>query len=326
MNRIRWGIIGCGDVARKRVANAIKGEPRSQLVASCRRNETNLREFCQEFAIDRSYTNADELITDPEVDAVYIATPVRDHLPQTLAAASAGKHVLVEKPMAMSVRECDHMIAACREAGVKLGVAYYRRFYPLVHRMQHLIEDGEIGTPMAVSALTATLPLQPSQEGYWRVIPKLGGGGALMDIGSHRINIFLNLFGEIDDVKSHCVRVTADYEAEVTALLSLKFQSGLVGTLQCHFGSTSDPDEFAVLGTQGRLLARPLNGDDLIVDANGQQRIEKHPPAENLCGPLVSDFVLAVLENREPAVSGAEGLATNLVIQRAYGDADSLGV
>jgi len=287
MTNIRWGLIGCGDVARKRVAQAIKNEPRSQLVAACRRDQIKLQEFCTSFEIERSYTDANQLINDNDIDAVYIATPVKDHLPQTLAAARAGKHVLVEKPMAMTVGECDQMIAACGEADVKLGVAYYRRFYPLVHRIKDLLESGVIGAPLAVSAVTSTpLGMQPGEEGYWRVIPSDGGGGALMDVGSHRINVFLHLFGEVKIVKALCETVAAKYESDDTALLLMKFERGMVGTLQCHFGAPTDPDEFVITGTQGRLIARPLNGEVLFIENAVGQRTEIHPPAANLCDPV----------------------------------------
>jgi predicted dehydrogenase len=105
MSSIRWGLIGCGDVVRKRVARAIKDEPRSQLIAACRRDADELSRFCESFDVERAYASADDLLADRDVNAVYIATPVCFHLPQTLAAARAGKHVLVEKPMAMSVAE-----------------------------------------------------------------------------------------------------------------------------------------------------------------------------------------------------------------------------
>jgi len=205
---------------------------------------------------------------------------------------------------------------------VKLGVAYYRRFYPLVHRIKELLDSGTIGSPLAVSAVTSTaLAMNPSDDGYWRVIPEDGGGGALMDVGSHRINVFLHLFGEVKTVKALCETVAANYESDDTALLLLKFQSGIAGTLQCHFGPPNDPDEFVVTGTQGRLIARPLNGETLIIENAEGQTTETHRPAANLCDPLVSDFVSAIFENREPTVNGEEGRATNEVMERAYEDA-----
>ena len=293
---------------------------RNQLVAACRRDASKLAEFCKTFDVPRSYTGASALVADEGVDAVYIATPVRQHLPQTLLAAAAGKHVLVEKPMAMDVEQCDQMIEACERAGVRLGVAYYRRFYPIVRRLEQLIRGGAIGTPLAVSAVTATpLAMAPEDEGYWRVIETDGGGGALMDVGSHRINVFLHLLGEIDQVKAICQRVAASYEAEDAAVLALRFTSGMVGTLQCHFGA-ADPDEFAITGTRGRLIARPLNGEQLLIEIDGSTTTETLPPAANFNAPLIADFVAAIRENRPPEVDGQEGRATNVIMAAAYQD------
>ena len=119
---VRWGLLGCGDIARKRVARALAEEPRSRLLAACRRDEAKLHAFCQAFAIERAYTRDAGLLADLDLDAVYIATPVRLHLPQTLAAARAGKHVLVEKPMALTVAECAALIEARRAARVAEAV------------------------------------------------------------------------------------------------------------------------------------------------------------------------------------------------------------
>ena len=319
---IRWGILGCGDVVRKRVARAILDEPNSELVAACRRNQAKLDEFCSQFGVTRAYAHDADLLDDDEIDAVYIATPVNLHCPQTVAAASQGKHVLVEKPMGMSVAECDEMIAACREHQVKLAVAYYRRFYPVVERMKEIVAAGEIGRVLSVSAVTATaLAMSPDDDGYWRVIPEQGGGGALMDIGSHRINLFLDMFGEAKSVKAICGTVAADYDADDCASLVFEFQSGVQGSLQCYFGAGADPDEFAIMGTKGRLVSRPLNGDELQIQIGQERRTESHPPAENFNAPLIADFAAAILDDRNPMVSGDEGRLTNVAIERAYRDA-----
>jgi predicted dehydrogenase len=316
---IRWGIIGCGDVARRRVAQAIQQDPHSSLIAACRRNEFELQQFCRDFDVPRQYTDAVPLTHDSDIDAVYIATPVRQHCPQTVAAAEKGKHVLVEKPMAMSVVECDGMIAACRAAGVVLGVAYYRRFYPVVARIKQLIEDGQIGQPLSVSAVTGIpFAMTSEDDGYWRVIPERGGGGALMDIGSHRLNLFLDLFGPVVEVRTLCDTLHASYAAENTATLALRFESGVHGTLQCFFGVDADPDEFTIIGTKGRLASAPLNGGDLTIHTEDGRRTESHPPWDNFNAPLITDFTAAILENRPPRVTGEEGRATNALLQRAY--------
>ena len=334
---VRWGIIGCGDVARKRVAGAIQEEARSELVLVCRRDQAKLDEFVVEFSVPHGTTSAEEMIASPDIDAVYIATPVSLHRPQTIAAALAGKHVLVEKPMAMSTAECDEMISACREHNVKLGVAFYRPFYPVVHRMRELVEAGEIGKVLSVSAVTATpFAIAPDEDGYWRVIPELGGGGALMDIGSHRLDLFLTLFGPIvgtnaggdgSGVKAFCGTVAADYESDDLAHVIVQFESGVHGSLSCYFGSKVDPDEFAILGTKGRLVSRPLNGGELLIekaDSSGPQTtVEQHPPSANFNTPLIADFVTAILEDGTPAVPGEQGRDVNRVMELAYASAST---
>ena len=319
---IRWGIIGCGDVVWKRVARAIQDDPNSELVSLCRRNPEKLLTFCEEFGVASSSTDADDLIASTDIDALYIATPVHLHEPQTVAAAEAGKHVLVEKPMALSTTECEAMINACQEAGVRLGVAYYRPFYPVIQRMAELVQDGAIGSVLSVSAITSTpFAINPDEDGYWRVIPDEGGGGSLMDVGSHRLELFLRLFGPIRDVKAFCGTVAVDYESENVASLVLQFESGIQGTLQCFFGTDTEQDEFAVLGTKGRLTSRPLNGGTLVVERNTERDVEVHAPAQNLNSPLIADFAAAILEERQPMVSGEHGREVNRVMELAYRNA-----
>jgi len=316
---IRWGILGAGDVAERRVADAIRGHSDSQLVAACRRNPKKLKEFCDRFDVPRAHTSDTALIADDQIDAVYVATPVSFHRPQTIAAAQVGKHVLCEKPMAMSVSECDEMIDACHHHQVRLGVAYYRRFYPVVSRIKQLIGDGEIGEVLTVSVSCAThFSMTPQDQGYWRVQPELGGGGSLMDIGSHRINLLLDMFGKVQDVQSFCDTTAVDYESENCASLLLRFKSGVHCNLQAVFGTPVDPDEIAIMGTRGRIVTSPLNGGGLTIQSGSNQRIEQHPPPDNFNLPLIANFVEAIKEQRPPIVSGEEGRETNIVMQRAY--------
>lgn len=314
---VRWGLLGCGDIARKRVADALIDAPNSRLVAVCRRNAEQVRQFADEYGVERTYGDAAELLRDAEIDAVYIATPPHLHLPQTLAAAAAGKHVLVEKPMAVSAAECRSMVAACRAAGVKLGVAYYRRFYPIVRRMKAILASGEIGRPMLISAATSTT-MQPGAEGAWRLVPTQAGGGALMDIGSHRLNLFLDLFGPVAGVAAVCDTLAGDYQAEDCATLVLRFESGAHGSLHCLFNTAADLDDFCIVGSKGRLQANPLNGGELVIDLGNTERVEDCPPPANLHGPLIEDFVAAVLERRDPVVTGEEGVRVNALMEHAY--------
>jgi predicted dehydrogenase len=316
MKSIRWGILGCGDIAQKRVAEAIQLDPNSELVAACRRDATKLNEFCARFGVGHAYVDSRDLIESDAIDAVYVATPVYLHRQNVVDAAKAGKHVIVEKPMAMTTTECDEMIRACRDAGVKLSVAYYRRFYPIVHRMKELIASGELGIPLSINASTGNQTQFPKDD--WRVVLSQGGGGPLMDIGSHRLDLFLDMFGPVESVKSCIESIASNYEAEDAAALLLKFQSGPIGILQTHFGASNVPDFFAVVCTQGSMFTGSLNGGELRILQDDKITIEQHPPHRNLHAPLIADFSDSLRNDREPMVTSTEGRDVNRVIELAY--------
>src|SRR5437870_4509996 len=168
MARLRWGLIGCGDISRKRVAPALRDLPNCDLVAVARSRAELAEPLAQEFGARRWYQDWQTLIQDKDVQAVYIATPVHLHAAQTIAAAEAGKHVLCEKPMALNVEDCDRMIAACRAHDVRLGVAYYRHFYPAIARIKAIVASGEIGDPV-VAQIEAFewCNLQPGDPRSW---------------------------------------------------------------------------------------------------------------------------------------------------------------
>src|SRR6266576_6391271 len=148
MKKLAWGLIGCGDIARKRIAPALRDSGDCDFVAVSRAHAELAESFAKEFGARKCYSTWQELLLDQEIDAVYIATPVDLHAAQAIAAAEAGKHVLCEKPMAMSVAECDRMIAAAGANQVKLGVAYYRHFYPMIERAREIVQSGKIGVPV----------------------------------------------------------------------------------------------------------------------------------------------------------------------------------
>ncbi|MCA9214239.1 MAG: Gfo/Idh/MocA family oxidoreductase [Planctomycetales bacterium] len=319
MAKIRWGILGCGDIANKRVAEAIQIDPNSELVAACRRDAMLLDEFCRRFAVTKSFTGATELIDSAEIDAVYVATPVHLHRQNVLDAARAGKHVLVEKPMALNGDECDEMITACAEAGVTLSVAYYRRFYPIVQRLRQLIASGQFGKPLSVLAACGNATTFPRDD--WRVVKAQGGGGPLMDIGSHRLDLFLDLFGEVSSVKAFTENIVASHESEDAGIVTMKFSTGPIGILETYFGATDVPDRFQITCTRGAMFTDSLNDGELVLMQNGTTTRESHPAHRNLHAPLIADFTSAILDFRQPTVTGQQGAAVNKLIDRAYTDA-----
>ncbi|MFK8113451.1 MAG: Gfo/Idh/MocA family protein [Rubripirellula sp.] len=315
---IRWGLIGAGDIASKRVVSAIQGDVKSDLVAVCRRSEAQLAQFADKFSIPQRFVDSNKLIASTDIDAVYIATPVACHLPQTIAAAKAGKHVLVEKPMALDPVQCKQMVEACDQAGVQLAVAYYRRFYPVVARCHELITSGRLGKVLSIACVTGNPVQFPADD--WRVMLDQGGGGPLMDIGSHRIDLFVQLFGDVDSVHGSFAE-SADYEAEQAAFVTMKFQCGVHGLLQCYFGTAQTPDRLEIIGTDGRITIEDLNQGDMHFFSSGESVYESHPPADNLHAPLIEDFTTALEDSQVPLVSGKVGKTTNDIIAMAYQNA-----
>ncbi|MBS1789424.1 MAG: Gfo/Idh/MocA family oxidoreductase [Acidobacteria bacterium] len=308
MEKLRWGLIGCGDISRKRVAPALVSLETCELVAVNRARTGLAESFAREFGASRWYADWRELIADEELNAIYIATPVSLHVEQTIAAAEAGKHVLCEKPMAMNVVECDRMIAACRANGVKLGIAYYRHFYPVLQRAKALIASGEIGKPVVaqINAFERFNP-QPGEDRHWLLERAKAGGGPMMDFGCHRIEVLMNLFGDIRRTKGLTGRALFDREVEDTSIASFEFASGLQAALTVTHASFESQDTLDIFGSEGSLHVPALNRGELRVKTSAGERTEQHPPHTNIHLPLIEDFALAVMENREPKVGGAIG-------------------
>jgi predicted dehydrogenase len=320
---LTWGLVGAGDIARKRVAAALVAlAPRAALLGVASRRKGPAEELAHEYGAARVFRDWRALLADPDIDAVYVSTPVDLHAEITLAAARAGKHVLCEKPMALNHRDCRAMIRAGRRAGVRIGVAYYRRFYPVVRRMRELLRTGAIGKPALAEVLVAERfnPVGRSAPRRWLVQKERSGGGPMMDFGCHRLDLLLYLLGDIRAVRAELVNLlfrTRDVEDHATALLS--FASGATGHVTASHCLAAPADRFVIRGTAGSLVAASLGSGTLeITTASGATR-EDLPPHANLHFPLVEDFNQAVLAGKDPLVSGEEGARTSRVLDRIYG-------
>jgi predicted dehydrogenase len=324
VNLLKWGLIGAGDIARRRVAPALRDSPQCDLVAISRAHAELADAFAKAFGARRWYPRWQDLLADAEIESVYIATPVRLHAEQAVAAAGAGKHVLCEKPMAMNARECDRMIAACRANGVKLGVAYYRHFYPAVARTKDIVSSGEIGRPV-VAQMNAFewFDPQPDHPRAWLLNRAVSGGGPMIDFGCHRLEVLLHLFGPVERTAGLAANVVFDREVEDTAAVLLQFERGPCASLAVTHAARERQDTLHIFGTQGSIHISDLNSGELRVIAGERERVESHPPAENLHRPLIDDFVEAVFANREPAVGGPTGRAVAAIEDDIYAVATS---
>ena len=191
IERLNWLVIGIGDITTKRVIPAIEAEPRSVLYGVVSRDRAKGERYA-----GRVCTDLDSALSDPGVDAVYVATPVFLHAPQTIAALRAGKHVLCEKPVGMNYQEAAGMARAARETGKTLGIAYYRRMYPKLQRARELLERGAVGRPVFAEINCHDWFQDEDGRRAWLLDPKKSGGGPLYDIASHRIDVLNFLFGK----------------------------------------------------------------------------------------------------------------------------------
>lgn len=320
MPDLSWGLIGCGDIARKRVAAALRNAPGSRLHAVASRQADQAQAFAKAHEAARTFADWRELVREPELDAVYVATPVSLHAEQTIAAAEAGKHVLCEKPMALHVADCDRMISAAQASGVRLGVAYYRRFYPVVRRIAELLDSGEFGKPV-LAQLTAfeRFDCKPGEARSWLLDPSRSGGGPMMDFGAHRLELLLNLFGPVANVSGWTDSLYfQDRPVEDTASADLRFASGVRAQLTVSHAAKEPRDVVDIYCSGGSLHVPELSGGELRIWRSDSERVENLPPHENLHQPLVDDFVAAVKQQRDPQVSGEDGRDTQHLLSQIY--------
>jgi len=321
---LQWGVIGAGDIVRRRVAPALRESNSCELVAISRAR-ADLGDDAKALGARRWHPRWRDLVADDEVQSVYVATPVYLHAEQTIAAAEAGKHVLCEKPMAMDAAQCDRMIAACRANGVRLAVAYYRRFYPVVRRIEAVVASREIGDPV-VAQIAAFEPFDPPPDHprIWLLDPSRSGGGPMMDFGCHRIEVLLHLFGAVRRVAAVTANVVFARAVEDTAAVVLQFDRGPCATLAVTHAAGERRDTLEIVGSRGSIQVADLNSGELRVRVQSVERVESHPPDRNAHLPLIEDFVDAVARSRAPAVDGEMGRRVAAIEDEIYAVAPSL--
>jgi 1,5-anhydro-D-fructose reductase (1,5-anhydro-D-mannitol-forming) len=314
---LRWGLLGCGDVAQRKSGPAFNGAKGSALVAVASRDQQRAAAFADRYQVGRHYTKYESLLADPEVNAVYIATPPHVHLEQALAAFQAGKHVLCEKPMGLTLAECDKMIDAANTSGKQLMIAYYRRTYPAVVKIKELLDRGATGQVTKIRTEVADIYRGPATGTLpWRLDPKIAGGGFLWDVGCHRLDLMVHFAGEVAEVSAFLDATAFTIPVEDSATLVMRFKNGAQGTGIYHWNVQSGGDTIEIGGTKGRIHCDMASGQVDLFTAEGKQSWTLPPPAITHLG-LVEDFVDAVQNNRPNCVDGAEGRKTNAILDAA---------
>lgn len=255
---VRWGIIGVGDVTEVKSGPAFYKTEHSNVVAVMRRDAQKAADYASRHDIQKWYSNASELINDPEVDAVYVATPPDSHAKYAIESMRAGKPVYVEKPMASNFSECEEMLRVSKETGMPLWVAYYRRALPAFLKAGELIEAGEIGKPLIVNIRLYTQARerhQAKEDMNWRVVPDIAGAGHFFDLASHQFDYLDFILGKVTELEGTAVNLGGLYAAEDTVSGTWRHESGVIGSGSWSFvvDKNSEEDEIEIIGEKGKI-------------------------------------------------------------------------
>lgn len=288
---IRWGIIGCGDVTEVKSGPGFQKARGSTLVAVMRRDVAKAEDYARRHGVSTVHQHAADLITDPEVDAVYVATPPSSHRDLALRIADAGKPCLVEKPMALNHVECQQMVAAFQSRGLPLWVAYYRRALPRFLLVRDLLRSGVIGRLIAVHVEIAEPLATSAQSSNWRFDPATSGGGLLFDLGSHSLDLIDFLGGPIVRVSGFSANTGGMYSAEDVTVASFFLDTNIPGTGVWHFNADAKRDHIRFVGSEGELVTPVFADTDVIVRrADGDEVHQvRNPP--HVHQPLIQTIV-----------------------------------
>jgi 1,5-anhydro-D-fructose reductase (1,5-anhydro-D-mannitol-forming) len=308
---LNWLVIGIGDITRRRVLPAILAEPRSRLYALLTRDPAKAEAYPGALA----FTDLAAALSDPAIDAVYVASPVSLHAEQSIASLRAAKHVLCEKPVALNYAQAESMAYTARESGRILAIAYYRRLYPKLIRARTLIAEGVIGQPVLVEANYHGWLESPDRD--WLKDPALAGGGPLYDVGSHRIDACNFLFGRPERATGLLSNALHQLAVEDSATTLIEYAGGIHAVVDVRWNSRITRDQFRIIGTEGELNLDTLNGPTLrILDMHGHLREEQLPTHANVHYPLIENFVGAVLDGTPVACPIDQAIYTDWVTQQ----------
>ncbi|WP_293490427.1 Gfo/Idh/MocA family protein [Prevotella sp.] len=297
MKEIGWGFIGCGEVTEKKSGPAFNEVPGSHVVAVMSRNAEKAESYAKRHNIKKWYTDPLELINDPEINAIYIATPPSSHATFAIMAMKAGKPVYIEKPLAASYEDCARINRISELTSVPCFVAYYRRYLPYFQKVKQIIQSGAIGTPANVQIRFSVPPrdLDYKSNGSlpWRLQPDIAGGGYFYDLAPHQLDLIQDIFGVITRAHGYCSNMAKLYKAEDTISACFYFENGLPGSGSwCFVGHQSaKEDRIEVIGEKGMLSFSVYNYSPIqLVTSEGRSSIVvPNPPYVQL--PIIRSVI-----------------------------------
>jgi 1,5-anhydro-D-fructose reductase (1,5-anhydro-D-mannitol-forming) len=318
MEQVRWGMIGAGEVTEVKSGPALQKAEGSALVAVMRRDRAKAEDYAQRHDVPRVHASADELIADPDVTAVYIATPPSSHCELALKVAAAGKPCLVEKPMARTHAECVRMNDAFRAARQPLFTAYYRRALPRFLKARELLKGGAVGRVTSLH-MEISQPLVSPEErtGPWRFNPEISGAGLFLDLASHAFDIVDFIVGPVSRASGFALNTGGRYPAEDVTAAAFQLGDSVVGTGIWNFNADGDRDEMTITGSQGQLRTSVFGFDDELVVTRGAERNGfRFRKPEHVHQGLIQSIVDQLRGRGQCESTGESAARTNWVMDR----------
>jgi 1,5-anhydro-D-fructose reductase (1,5-anhydro-D-mannitol-forming) len=313
---VRWGIIGCGDVTEVKSGPGFQKARGSALVAVMRRDRAKAEDFARRHGVAHAYADAEALIADPEVDAVYIATPPSSHRALALQVAAAGKPCLVEKPMTTTHDECVEMVEAFAAQRTPLWVAYYRRALPRFLTVRDLLRSGDIGQVSSVHIAVREPLAEGSAANQWRVDPSVAGGGLFLDLASHCLDLVDFLVGPIAAASGFAINSGGAYDAEDVTASAFQIGDDVVGTGIWNFNAAGKSDGMVFTGSRGELRTPVFTDGDVVVHTGAGEQVHpvRNPP--HVHQPLIQTIVDELRGEGRCESTGVSAARTSWVMDR----------
>lgn len=284
---VKWGFIGCGEVTERKSGPAFGKIEGSEVVAVMSRDREKARSYAERHGIKKFYADAQSLVSDPEVTAVYIATPPSSHATFAIMAMKAGKPAYIEKPLAASYEDCLRVNRISGLTGIPCFVAFYRRYMPYFERVKRIVFDGEIGNVLTVQIRFAVPPREldyrSGKELPWRLQPEVaGGGGYFYDLAAHQIDLLQYWFGPIVEAEGFCQNMAGLYRVEDTFNACFRFSNGLTGSASWCFVAheSARRDRISIVGTKGKIVFSVFDYEPIVLDTESgrEQIVVPNPP------------------------------------------------
>ena len=323
-SQIRWGFIGCGEVTEKKSGPAFSLIEGSKVVAVMSRKAERAQDYARRHGIARYYTDAQELLDDEEVNAVYIATPPSSHATYAIMAMKAGKPVYVEKPLAATYEECLRVNRVSRETGIPCFVAYYRRYLPYFRRVKELVEEGRIGRIVGVQIRFAVPPRDLDYNRHqlpWRVQRDIAGGGYFYDLAPHQLDLLQELIGPITRVSGYCTNRAGLYETEDTVSASFQFLDGLPGSGTWCFCAhkSARTDRIQIIGDRGQIYFSVFTYEPITLETEQGMETITVPNPPHVQMPLIQRVVEHLQGKAVCDVDSVSATSVNWVLDKILG-------